>query len=152
MVGMKQGFRAYGDVTESANDYVDMMLKNQKRYGGVLNATSVEEAIAAQAKSGYATDPAYGSKLASINSKFAGSPSKNVATKPEPKSPASGPAVNKASIESKVDKEKQQTASMEVNNLVSQSPSSQSGDKQPEQPTGKEVGANDRIGRLITPA
>ena len=152
MVGMKQGFRAYGDVTESANDYVDMMLKNQKRYGGVLNATSVEEAIAAQAKSGYATDPAYGSKLASINSKFAGSPSKNVATKPEPKSPASGPAVNKASIESKVDKEKQQTASMEVNNLVSQSPSSQSGDKQTEQPTGKEVGANDRIGRLITPA
>lgn len=152
MVGTNQGFRAYDDVNASAGDYVDMMLKNQKRYGGVLNATSVEEAIAAQAKSGYATDPAYGSKLASINSKFAGSPSKNVASKPEPKSPTSGPAVNKASIESKVEKEKQQTASMEVNNLVSQSPSSQSSDKQPEQPAGKEVGANDRIGRLLAPA
>ena len=150
MVGMKQGFRAYGDVTESAGDYVDMMLKNQKRYGGVLNATSVEEAIAAQAKSGYATDPAYGSKLSSINSKFAGAPSKDVAAKPEPKAPTSGPAVNKASIESKVDKEKQQqTASMEVNNLVSQSPSSQTPEQTPNNMSGKEVAVNDRLGRLI---
>lgn len=152
MVGMKQNFRAYDDVTQSAGDFVDMMLKNPKRYGGVLNATTVEEAIAAQARSGYATDPAYGSKLKSINSKFTGaSPSTNVADKPVPNKPTTGSNINQASIESKVDKEKQQqTASLEINNLVSQSPSSQSGEKTPEQPSGKDVGVNDRLGRLIT--
>ena len=70
MVGMKQGFRAYNSPNESAGDYIDMMMKNPKRYGGVLQAKSVEEAIAAQAASGYATDPNYGTKLAGINAKM----------------------------------------------------------------------------------
>lgn len=147
MVGMKQGFRAYGDVTESANDYVDMMLKNQKRYGGVLTAPTVEQAIAAQARSGYATDPAYGSKLSSINSKFAS----QGGNKPEPKIPSTGSTVNRASVENKVEKEKAQSSSAsQVNNLITQSPSSQTVEQQPEQPRGKEVAVGDRLGRLIS--
>ena len=70
MVGMKQGFRAYASPTDSAGDYIDMMMKNQKRYGGVLKAKTVEEAISAQAASGYATDPNYGAKLFGINAKM----------------------------------------------------------------------------------
>jgi uncharacterized protein (TIGR02594 family) len=81
MVGMKQNFRKYDDVTQSAGDYIDMMMKNPKRYGGVLGAKSVEEAIAAQAKSGYATDPNYGSKLASISGKM-GAPASAPAAAP----------------------------------------------------------------------
>jgi flagellum-specific peptidoglycan hydrolase FlgJ len=146
MVGMKQGFRAYGDVTESANDYVNMMIKNQKRYSGVLTAKTVEEAIAAQAKSGYATDPSYGSKLASINSRFGG----QNAAKPETKLAKSGPAINNASIDNKVGNEKlQQTASSsQVNNLITQSPSSQTPNQEPPK-SGNEVDVRNRLGRLI---
>ena len=76
MVGMKQNFKSYKDVTESAGDYVDF-LKRNKRYQGVLGADNINDAIAAQAKTGYATDPNYGSKLAGINAKMQGAtPSK----------------------------------------------------------------------------
>lgn len=69
MVGMKQGFRAYGSMEESASDYI-AFLKQNPRYQSVLGAGSAEEAIAAQGRTGYATDPAYATKLAKIYSTY----------------------------------------------------------------------------------
>ena len=71
MVDTKQNFKSYKDSSESAGDYIDFLMKNP-RYKDVLAAKSIDEAIAAQSKSGYATDPDYGSKLASIDSKMSG--------------------------------------------------------------------------------
>ena len=45
-----------------------------KRYKDVLQAGTVEEAISAQAKTGYATDPNYGAKLSGIAGKIPGGP------------------------------------------------------------------------------
>ena len=65
-VKIKAGFRAYGSVEESAGGYIDFLQKN-KRYAALFAAQSVDEAIAIQGTTGYATDPSYGSKLASIH-------------------------------------------------------------------------------------
>ena len=68
-VTIKDKFMTYASMEESAADYIRFLQKNS-RYRGVLAANSIEEAIAAQAKTGYATDPAYGSKLSSINARI----------------------------------------------------------------------------------
>lgn len=68
MVTVKDSFRSYNSMEESAADYIKFLQTN-KRYKGVLNANSTEEAIAAQAASGYATDPEYGAKLTKINAR-----------------------------------------------------------------------------------
>jgi flagellum-specific peptidoglycan hydrolase FlgJ len=68
MVTKSQKFRKYGSMQESAADYIKFLQSN-KRYQGVLSAGSAEEAIAEQAKTGYATDPAYAKKLAAITSR-----------------------------------------------------------------------------------
>ena len=57
-------FRRYEDSSESAQDWLRLM--GGKRYEGVRNASTLDEAIDAQARSGYATDPDYGAKLRSI--------------------------------------------------------------------------------------
>ena len=67
MVTKDQSFRKYSNMQESAADYVKFLSEN-KRYKGVLGANTLEDAISAQAKTGYATDPNYGSKLSSIAS------------------------------------------------------------------------------------
>ena len=69
MVTKNQNFKSYKNVTESAGDYIDFLQKNP-RYKGVLAAKNIDEAISAQSKTGYATDPNYGAKLSSINSKM----------------------------------------------------------------------------------
>jgi hypothetical protein len=67
--------------------------------------------------------------------------------------PTTGAAVNKASVDKKVETEKQQqAASLEVNNLVSQSPSSQTPDQPQDTSRNSEVGVNNRLGRLIAQA
>lgn len=66
MVTIKDKFRKYNNMQESAADYLKFLQEN-KRYQAVLAAKTAEEAIAAQAKTGYATDPNYGSKLANIH-------------------------------------------------------------------------------------
>jgi flagellum-specific peptidoglycan hydrolase FlgJ len=71
MVNKPQRFRRYNDVTESASDYIDFLMKN-KKYKGVLAATNINDAIIAQGRTGYATDPNYTAKLAAINAKFGG--------------------------------------------------------------------------------
>ena len=69
MVTKNQSFRKYGSPEESAKDYVDFLAEN-KRYAGVLSSKTGEEAISAQGKTGYATDPAYFQKLKSISAKM----------------------------------------------------------------------------------
>ena len=68
-VGMSQGFRKYNNISESAEDYIKFLQQNP-RYKDVLAAGSTEEAILAQGKTGYATDPEYAAKLASIHKQY----------------------------------------------------------------------------------
>lgn len=70
-VTINDKFRKYGSMQESAADYVKFLSEN-KRYKGVLGAGNIQEAIAEQGKTGYATDPAYAQKLAGIISKIPG--------------------------------------------------------------------------------
>jgi murein DD-endopeptidase MepM/ murein hydrolase activator NlpD len=67
MVTQSASFRKYGSMRESAADYIEFLQTNS-RYSGVLAASSVEEAITAQSKTGYATDPNYGKKLTWVQS------------------------------------------------------------------------------------
>jgi len=54
-------------MNESAADYIRLLTSNS-RYKDVVAAKTASEAIAAQGKSGYATDPDYAKKLSSIYS------------------------------------------------------------------------------------
>lgn len=65
MYTANESFRTYGGMEDSAADYLRLM--QNPRYQKVAMAGSPEEAIAHQSRSGYATDPQYGSKLASIH-------------------------------------------------------------------------------------
>jgi flagellum-specific peptidoglycan hydrolase FlgJ len=64
-------FRKYGSMGDSASDYINFLQTNP-RYADVLKAESPEQAIALQGKTGYATDPEYAQKLASIHRSNAG--------------------------------------------------------------------------------
>ena len=68
-VTANESFRGYASPEQSFNDYADFILGN-KRYAPVLGERTLEGQIAAMGKSGYATDPNYGAKLANIASKF----------------------------------------------------------------------------------
>jgi flagellum-specific peptidoglycan hydrolase FlgJ len=67
-VTIKDSFRSYDNMQDSAADYIKFLQTN-KRYAGVLNANNIQEAITAQAATGYATDPKYGAKLTQITNK-----------------------------------------------------------------------------------
>jgi hypothetical protein len=69
MVSQPASFRGYESPEQSFQDYADFLISNP-RYGGVLSAVGIENQIAEMAKSGYATDPQYGAKLANIAGKF----------------------------------------------------------------------------------
>lgn len=58
-------FRGYDSPEDSALDYADFLNTNP-RYGALLEADGLEAQLAALQASGYATDPNYSSKLASI--------------------------------------------------------------------------------------
>lgn len=58
-------FRAYGSMAESFHDYVRLLTGNP-RYAGVLGQTDARAFGRALQDAGYATDPKYGQKLASI--------------------------------------------------------------------------------------
>ena len=65
MVTKNQNFRAYDKPEDSAKDYIKFLQEN-KRYKDVLGSNNLSDAIAAQGKTGYATDPNYANKLAGI--------------------------------------------------------------------------------------
>ena len=65
-VARQARFRAYGSAADSFKDYV-AVLRDNPRYANALNTGSDTRAFAtALQKGGYATDPAYASKIASI--------------------------------------------------------------------------------------
>lgn len=66
MVTKKLSFRRYNSQEESAVDYVDFLIEN-KSYKPVLAAKTIDEAISAQGKSKYASDPAYLTKMKYID-------------------------------------------------------------------------------------
>jgi flagellum-specific peptidoglycan hydrolase FlgJ len=70
-VEVRDKFRTYGSMEESAQDFINFLIKNP-RYKEVLAATSIDDAIQAQGKTGYATDPRYAAKLKSIYSGASG--------------------------------------------------------------------------------
>jgi hypothetical protein len=69
IVGQPASFRGYESPDQSFQDYASF-LKSNPRYEDVLSAEGLEDQISAMAKSGYATDPNYGAKLANIAGKF----------------------------------------------------------------------------------
>jgi hypothetical protein len=69
-VNIKDHFRSYPSMQASADDYVKFVHQH-KNYAGVINANTPQEAIRAQAHSGYATDPRYFQKLTSIHDRNA---------------------------------------------------------------------------------
>jgi len=91
MVTIKDKFRKYKNMQESVADYLKFLQENT-RYQTVLAAKTAEEAIAAQAKTGYATAPNYGSKLANIHA----SAQKN--TTPSQSATASPPSTTGATM------------------------------------------------------
>lgn len=70
-------FKDYSSVEECVNDLVEKWYKDYKGYSGVNDAPNREEAAKELVKQGYATDPAYSSKLIDIMSRNA-PPEKNV--------------------------------------------------------------------------
>jgi len=68
-VKIRQPFRAYDSYAESFADYVRLISGNS-RYSAVAAAGSAEEAARRIQEAGYATDPAYASKLISIMGYF----------------------------------------------------------------------------------
>jgi flagellum-specific peptidoglycan hydrolase FlgJ len=86
MVTVNDKFRKYGSMQESAADYIKFLNEN-KRYQGVLKAGTLEEAIAAQGRTGYATDPAYASKLTNIAGKISPVRDSKLADKPDVNKP-----------------------------------------------------------------
>ena len=81
MITIKDTFRKYGSMEESAADYIKFLQEN-KRYKAVLAAKTTEEAIAAQGKTGYATDPNYTAKLTAIDARGRASTQQASAPKP----------------------------------------------------------------------
>jgi flagellum-specific peptidoglycan hydrolase FlgJ len=79
MVTVNDKFRKYNSMQESAADYIKFLQEN-KRYKDVLAAGTLQEAISAQSKTGYATDPNYGNKLAGIAGNISGPNSKYEST------------------------------------------------------------------------
>ena len=61
----KDSFRTYASPADSAQDYAKFV-KGNSRYAPVLQAQGLDAQIDAMGKSGYATDPNYGTKLRQI--------------------------------------------------------------------------------------
>lgn len=71
MVNVPQSFRGYESPEQSFRGYADFILSNP-RYQGVLAQGDLSGQIAAMGQSGYATDPDYTNKLASISRRLGG--------------------------------------------------------------------------------
>ena len=71
MVDRSQSFRGYESPEQSFQGYADFILNNP-RYGRVMEQGDLAGQIGAMGASGYATDPEYARKLASIAGRFGG--------------------------------------------------------------------------------
>lgn len=89
-VRVNDSFRAFGGPEDSVRGYAEFINKNP-RYGEFRSAQGLDAQIAALGRSGYATDPQYASKIASI---AAGLPSPGASLgSMAPTSPAATPVV-----------------------------------------------------------
>lgn len=71
MVNKPQSFRGYESPEQSFQGYADFILNNP-RYRDVMAQGDLSGQVAAMGQSGYATDPEYANKLASIAQRFGG--------------------------------------------------------------------------------
>jgi len=71
MVTKRESFRGYKSMEHSFEGYADFINRN-KRYKDFKTGESPEAQIAALGRSGYATDPEYGSKINRIHRQFRG--------------------------------------------------------------------------------
>ncbi len=71
-ISIRDGFLNFGSLQESVEYLVTRWYKDYKQYSGVNNAKSTSEAAKQLVTQGYATDPAYSSKLLSIVERQAG--------------------------------------------------------------------------------
>jgi len=79
-VKVKAKFKAFKNLADASEQYVKFLTENKsKRYAAALNATTFEEAAVAIGKSGYATDPNYGAKVATIGASVSSPPKIDVA-------------------------------------------------------------------------
>lgn len=62
-------FRAYDNLTESVEDYFNLICNN-KRYNGAVHQNNYIECIHGIASGGYATDPSYANKVIQIINSF----------------------------------------------------------------------------------
>lgn len=93
-VKVNDSFRAFGGPEDSVRGYAEFINKNP-RYGEFRSAQGLDAQIAALGRSGYATDPNYASKIASIAS---GLPAPATALgSMAPTSPAATPVVKTSS-------------------------------------------------------
>lgn len=70
-VRIRDSFRAYGGMGESAQGYADFLRANP-RYGDLMGAQGLDAQLDALQASGYATDPEYAAKLRSIIGRIPG--------------------------------------------------------------------------------
>jgi flagellum-specific peptidoglycan hydrolase FlgJ len=98
MVTINDKFRRYNNMEESAADYVKF-LKENSRYKETLAAKTVDEAILAIGRSGYATDPGYANKLKSVNGSGMAGNLPNAAAKPTQNASTSPNKIENASTD-----------------------------------------------------
>jgi flagellar protein FlgJ len=65
-VTRRETFRAYDSVADSVNDFARFLKDNPRYREALASGTDAQAFVAALGRSGYATDPAYAQKLASI--------------------------------------------------------------------------------------
>ena len=106
-VGMQQSFRTYGGLSDSVAGYLKLMKGN--RYRDVATASSIEEAMNAQGRTGYATDSSYTQKLYNIHK----SNGAGIAVKPEgPNGQYSEDQINKMMEQLKTEKNEQRRSEL----------------------------------------
>lgn len=119
-VGMDQNFATFNGRKDAAVGYVDFLIKNP-RYKGMLQAKTKEEAITALGNSGYATDPNYRTKVASIVGR--GTSSQLQASQPQPPPQIkTGEAITKANDTNNNMKAATASPTVNVNNVAPQTP------------------------------
>ncbi|CEG56613.1 flagellar assembly peptidoglycan hydrolase FlgJ [Legionella fallonii] len=65
-INKTESFRKYSSVEQSFNDYVSLIMNNERYQGAVANAGNPELFVNELHKAGYATDPKYSNKILAI--------------------------------------------------------------------------------------
>ena len=63
MVKKSEPFRTYQSMTDSVNDYINFLSKNDRYQEALQKPNDVEHFVHGLQKAGYATDPQYANKI-----------------------------------------------------------------------------------------